>query len=225
MSSPTAEGGRPVPDSPSLNPDDLARRRASIALWRNRSAVVARLRKALPIAIGLIVLILVGFVAVNSILRFAAFDGSKNLSIRMLNPKFYGRMPNGRPYLLSAVSATRDEADPSRIDLAGPLMILGDPAIGPATRVQAAQGVFREDDQILRLTGQVLLDDGAGFVFHTDRAAVDTAKGLVNGESPVTGQGPLGRISASSYAISDEGRRVAFHGRVRARIEQPRRGR
>ena len=41
---------------------------------------------------------------------------------------------------------------------------------------------------------------------------VDTATGVVTGNKGVQGQGPLGTISASSYAIYDQGERVTFNG-------------
>ena len=41
---------------------------------------------------------------------------------------------------------------------------------------------------------------------------VDTATGIVTGSKGVEGVGPLGTISASSYAIYDQGERVVFKG-------------
>ena len=51
-------------------------------------------------------------------------------------------------------------------------------------------------------------------------AVEDTQAGVVRGEKGVNGRGPLGQVTASSYAIYDGGARAVFSGGVRSRIEQ-----
>jgi lipopolysaccharide export system protein LptC len=55
-----------------------------------------------------------------------------------------------------------------------------------------------------------ITDGGSGFVLSTPEAVVDTATGITTGNKGVEGHGPLGTISASSYAIYDQGERVTF---------------
>ena len=47
-----------------------------------------------------------------------------------------------------------------------------------------------------------------------------TPQQTARGDRGVVGQGPLGSIRASSYAIGDRGRSIVFKGDVHARIEQ-----
>ena len=84
--------------------------------------------------------------------------------------------------------------------------------------VRAIHGVYREDTRMLNLTGDVNLDNAEGYHFVTEHAVIDTQKNNVDGELHIEGQGPLGRIAASSYAVRDGGARVFFAGKVRARI-------
>ncbi len=64
------------------------------------------------------------------------------------------------------------------------------------------------------------MKDGRGYNFTTPSAQVDTTTGQVVGNSGVKGDGPLGRITASSYAVNDRGKRIVMRGDVRARIVQ-----
>jgi lipopolysaccharide export system protein LptC len=67
----------------------------------------------------------------------------------------------------------------------------------------------------------VNISNGRGYRFSAPQAVIDTQKGQVTGDQGVQGQGPLGRIAASSYGVYDGGRRMVFKGGVRARIDQP----
>ncbi|MEI9890338.1 MAG: hypothetical protein WDN45_06680 [Caulobacteraceae bacterium] len=78
----------------------------------------------------------------------AAATGAKvqsNAEIRMLNPYLQGRTEKGKPYLVTAASAVRDNADTAKLTLEQPVLNLG--AGGPEwTRIHAAHGVYREDN-------------------------------------------------------------------------------
>ncbi|WP_447411931.1 LPS export ABC transporter periplasmic protein LptC, partial [Clostridium perfringens] len=76
---------------------------------------------------------------------------------------------------------------------------------------------YREDTKILNLAGDVNLEDGKGARFHSDRAVIDTNAETVTGDSHVSGESPLGRTEASSYAVSERGMHIVFRGQVRSR--------
>ncbi len=217
MSSPTAEAANLVP--PGLAGEDVRRRRILLARWRRRSALVRSLRKILPALAAVMVAALAISAGVNTLYRrLAAGSHGDGLAIRMLSPSFQGRDKAGKPFRISADSATRDDNDANRISMDKPVFILG-AGLPDETRVHAVHGVYREDTRILDLTGDVHLDDAQGYHFTTEHAVIDTQKSNVNGERPVQGQGPLGRIASSSYAVQDGGAHVFFRGRVVSRIE------
>ena len=186
--------------------------------WKRRSQLVAGARVALPALCIAIVVLLVGWAVVNAVIRRTNFGkAGSGLEIRMIKPNFQGRNAEGRPFLLQASSAVRDNSDSARVSLVDPVFTLGDGA--DKTTVRAKTGWYREDTRVLDLRGNVILDDGEGFHFTTEHALVDTVKNNVDGETHIDGQGPLGRIAASSYSVGDGGAHVYFTGQVKGRIE------
>ena len=137
----------------------------------------------------------------------------------MTNPKFYGRDEKGRSFQLTATEAIRSTGDANRVTLSAPGMRLDVGGANPMA-VTGGRGVYREDTKVLRLDGNVRMKDGRGTDLASPEAVVDTQSNVVRGEKGVTGTGPLGAITASSYAIYDGGDRVVFSGGVRSHIEQ-----
>lgn len=210
MSSPTAEafdaGG------------DIALRAAQYAAWRAHSRRIHLFRRALPAVMGVILAILVGWVAYKTLAWRFVPASTERVSIRMVNPRFHGRSSDNLPYVISARSAARDERNFQRVVLIAPVFTqnVGTPT---ETQVQAAAGVYMEDSRVLSLENDVILIDKRGYNFKTKRSVIDTRAGIVSGQMPIDGIGPLGRIVASSYAVENGGERVVFRGKVRARIE------
>lgn len=196
------------------------RRERGMARWRARSRLIRRLRVILPAAIGVVLAVLAGWVSVGSILaRLGESRPAGEALIHMTNAHFYGRDSGGRPYVLAAAEAYRDDKDLKLVTLKLPTLTL-DPGNDRTTRVSADHGLYREDDRIVRLADHVTLQTASGDVFKTDRAVVDTVQGAVVGPSPVTGAGPSGEISAEAFNVYDRGARVVFRGEVHSRMKR-----
>ena len=220
MSSPTADRATRFADAvpAGLAAEDIRRRRAVHDKWRRHSTLIMALRRVLPGLCVLVILGMIGWAAVNTLVRgLGAIGAGSGISIRMLKPHFQGRDDKGQPYILSADVAVRDDNDLAKITLEGPVFTLG--ASGVQTNVRARHGVYHEDTRILDLTGDVNLDDSQGYHFVTEHALIDTSKNNVDGDLQIDGHGPLGQIAASSYAVRDSGAHVFFVGRVKTRIE------
>lgn len=201
-------------------PDPALRRERGMARWRARSRLIHRLRVALPATIGAILALLAGWVAMGSILaRLGDGRPAGQALIHMTNARFYGRDSSGRPYVLTAAEAYRDDKDLKRVTLTLPTLTL-DPGTERTMRVSADHGTYREDDRIVRLADHVTLQTASGDVFKTDQAVVDTVRGVVDGPSPVTGSGPSGEISAQAFNVYDRGARVVFRGEVHSRMKR-----
>jgi lipopolysaccharide export system protein LptC len=218
MSSPTPDVRQA--DLPGLAAEDIERRRRLLQQWRRHSALIRLLRKLLPTLCLVIVVALAGWAAMSTL--FWRSDNGKVSSdseIRMLKPNFQGRTESGKPFLVTAASAIRDNTDSAKVTLERPMLTLG---VGGAewTKVAAARGIYREDTRMLDLQGRVTLDDYRGNHFVTEHALVDTRKSNVQGQAPISGHGPLGAISASSYSLENGGAVVHFSGRVKTRFEK-----
>ncbi|MDO8900414.1 MAG: LPS export ABC transporter periplasmic protein LptC [Phenylobacterium sp.] len=184
----------------------------AMARWRGRSRLIRRLRVILPVIIGVIVIGLTAMVVYNTVSGAAAAPEEADAPIRLVNPRFMGRDDQGRSFIISANSAVRDENDYQRVVLDRPAMVLDGEGLSPM-RLSAQSGVFHEGDGVLRLQGDVSLNDQDAS-FDTGSAVFDTSTGVLEGEGLITGAGPLGEIRAKSYGVYDNGQRMVFKGGV-----------
>lgn len=210
----------PTPSNLSAPSGLAARRAAEMERWRSRSKRIVFARQALPWVMLAIVIAVGGWVGLRAWLSARQSDVvAATNAIHMTNPKFYGRDEKGRSFQLTAGDAVRDAKNTSLITLNGPGMTL-ETAQGKAPmKVEGGKGVYREDSKQLQIEGGVKLQDGRGSQFSSETANVDTRAGVVSGEKSVSGSGPLGQITASSYAVHDGGARVVFSGGVRVHMD------
>jgi len=180
--------------------------------------VIAVLRKLLPTLCILILATIGGWAGLNVV--NSRGDGAKvstDADIRMTKFYLQGRTQRGQPYLVTADSAVRDNANSSKMTLDKPVLTMD--VGGPMwTIVKANNGVYRQDTGMLDLHGAVTLDDYKGNHLVTEHALVDTKRDDAEGDSPISGHGPLGSIDASSYSLRDGGAYLLFKGRVKSRM-------
>jgi lipopolysaccharide export system protein LptC len=208
----------------SPTPVDLAalakRRRERMEQWRRRSQLIHFMRKALPVAIIAILLLLAGWTLARGLLaRIGDLTGRLGGAIHMTNAQFHGRDDQDRAYVVGAKEASRDDFDPNRFYLVDPRMVFDAENVRDS-HISADQGVYRKDTRILSLQGHVSLRDPSGDDFKTEKAIVDTAHGTIAGEGRVTGTGPTGAIRAESFTVYDQGQRVVFRGNVHSVVKR-----
>jgi lipopolysaccharide export system protein LptC len=56
--------------------------------------------------------------------------------------------------------------------------------------------------------------NSAGDNVLTDKAIIDTAHGSMAGQGRVSAWGPMGVLTAESFAVYDQGQRIVFRGEV-----------
>jgi len=191
-------------------------RKAAFARWERRRALIALLRRALPAAMAVIGLVMVGWITVSA-LRAPSPPKAESPIIRMVGARFQGRIEDGRSFLIGARQAFRDERAPQRVTLIEPILVIGAETAMPR-RLMARQGVYDQQTRLLRLTGEVRIDDGLGNRIASADTTIDTRTGTATGESGIEGDASTGQVSAGSYSVSDKGDRVEFKGGVRTRI-------
>jgi len=190
---------------------DEARVAAQGAQWRVRSKRVRLLRRVLPVVILLLAGGTVTWTVVRSVMSDVERKASQTQEVRLDNPMFRGQDAQGRSFVIGAEGAVRDP-ETGFFRLIGPVMRLN---LGgrKVTEMTADGGVYSEAARTVTIGPNVkITDGGSGFTLTTPEAVVDTATGIVTGSKGVEGVGPLGTISASSYAIYDQGERVVFNG-------------
>jgi lipopolysaccharide export system protein LptC len=191
-------------------------RRASAAAWRRRARVIHGLRVALP-AMIVVIFAGIGATIVHHSLTGGPRTGEESEApIRLVNPRFVGRDDQGRSFVLTAATATRDDDDYQRVLLDSPAVILDESGADPM-RITAGSGVYHEGTRRLQMEGGVTLSS-KDQTFNTATSLYNTATGELSGSGPIQGVGSLGEIAAKSYGVYDKGGRMVFKGGVRARI-------
>jgi len=191
-------------------------RNVAFARWERRRVLIRRLRLALPALMGVISLGLVGWVSASA-LRTPKLPKIDDPVIVMRGARFQGRVEDGRSYLIGAQEAKRDERQPQLVALNEPIMVVGAETATPR-RIMARQGTYDEKTRLLRLNGDVRIDDGAGNRVATNDTTIDTRTGLAVGQQGIAADGPVGQVQADSYSVEDKGDRIKFRGRVRTRV-------
>ena len=185
---------------------------------RNRQrGPVRTLRVILPtVAIG----VAVAIIGQGVIRAMAAKDAPPAAAapLRMDNPRFTGTLKDGRAFLITATSATRDLTNADQVFLKNPQLTRGYGSDKP-THVISKDGAYQEEKGSLLLTGDVKIDNGQGYQFASQKALIDTRTGDLVGDSGIQGAGPNNsQVQADSYTVGDKGDRVIFKGRVRTRL-------
>lgn len=190
---------------------DEARLVAEAGRWRARSQRVRLYRRLLPILIVALAGGALTWTVFRTVMSGVEREASQARDIRLDNPRFHGQDAEGRSFVIGAEGAVRDPAT-GRFRLNGPVLRLN---LGGAkvTEMTADAGIYNEAERSVTIGPNVRISDGgSGFVLTTPEAVVNTATGVVTGDRGVEGRGPMGTISATSYAIYEQGQRVVFSG-------------
>ncbi len=191
--------------------EDEARLAEAAAKWRVRSRRVKLYRRLLPILIVVLAGGALTWTVFRTVMSGVEREAAQSREVRLDNPRFFGQDAQGRSFLIGAEGAVRDPAT-GRFRLNGPVLRLN---LGgrKVTEMTARAGIYDEVKRTVTLGPDVRISDGgSGFTLTTPEAVVDTATGITTGNKGIAGRGPLGTISASSYAIYDQGERVVFKG-------------
>ena len=191
---------------------------------RNRySLFVGLMKVVLPaLAVALILLIIIwpqlNFDKSRFRVRVSDISLEQADSLAMLNARFEGVDENNQPFSLTADEATQTARREGLIHLELPQ---GDITLEDGTwlAMNAREGVYSRDAQLLDLTGAVTLFHDRGFELRTEAAQVDLKAGSAEGFETVEGQGPFGTLISEGFQVLDRGERIIFTGKSRAVLD------
>ena len=193
---------------------EAVRRAAVLAGWRRQSRRIRFMRTALPATMGLLLLMMAGWVTMRAVLSAINAASGAGGAIHMTNARFHGRDGEGKPFVIASAEALRDGLDVNKITLTAPnFEIASDPGFAPR-QMRGDHGVYFDDRKLLYMDGHVTFQDGKGARFASDHATLKLDEGSVSGNSRVSGDSPLGHIDASSYSVDQHGDHVVFVGNV-----------
>jgi lipopolysaccharide export system protein LptC len=185
------------------------RRALSLKEARKRTALVHILRLVFTIGAVLSAGWLLGTVIESSFRQQSAEPGAAGLSVTVHGPRFDGYDDNDRPYTLTALTAQRRRDDVGLVDLVNPQ--LKDAA---STTVQAREGIWNAELEVLDLSGDVVMTDAGGYTFTSQKTRMYVRENRVEGQEPLTGFGPIGEVRADAYEVLDDGDHIVLKGNV-----------
>ena len=191
--------------------EDEARVAATAKAFRDRSRRVRLMRRLLPVLIIVLAGGTISWIVLRSVMSDVERKAGTSREVTLENSRFLGQDAEGRSFVVGFERAVRDAAT-GRYRLVGPALRLN---LGgrKVTTLTADGGVYDEASRKVTIGPNVRISDGgSGFTLVTPEAVVDTRTGIVTGAKGVQGSGPLGTVTASSYAIYEQGERVVFSG-------------
>ncbi|MBV9747955.1 MAG: LPS export ABC transporter periplasmic protein LptC [Acetobacteraceae bacterium] len=202
------------------SPDRLAgagpvRRKAPSArgIARRRVLVIST-KWLLPVlAIALLSLVAVwpelARVTDESRISFRRIFGAIPDSAVLVEPHYRGVDSRGRPYTLTADTATQVSAE--RVNLDAPI---GDVTLegGHWMMVQSRDGVFLQHRDLLDLSHDVQLYRDDGVTMRTQSAAVDLKQGAAASSDRTHAEGPFGQLDSQGFTVLDKGSTIQFQG-------------
>lgn len=202
--------------APELSASPSDTRRALYAASKRRSRVVARLRLALPILMGMLLLAVAVSVAFNSLRSQSNAPAKTKAPIQLVSPRLTGADDKGRPFVITASSALRDPQQFQRVILQGPVLKVDEQG-ADHLQITGHDGVYNEETRKLEVRGGVHVTSARGTV-QTAASVFDTKTGEIVGSSGIQTAVGSTTTSANSFAVTDKGRQVTYKGGVRSRI-------
>lgn len=226
--------GQPVSTAdpaPALAPAGLRR----IAPRRDSGVSQARLRarrgrsvRLLKVALPLIMLVTLGYlgfwwlesrgtVVDPTLIQKVPGADATEAEVTVNDVQYDGKDDKGRPFSITAASASHLDGDDRHISLNKPLADIV-MASGAYVALTANAGVLDRDADIISLTGDVTLFHDNGLSFQTDSATIDLNSKTAEGNDVVEGQNSDGELVSEGFRVRDDGDTIEFTGKAYMKI-------
>jgi lipopolysaccharide export system protein LptC len=207
-------------ESTTFADDRLEHRRSAAAVRHSRRVVFIR-QILLALATGAVVLsgLWIWLDPLRNLpveMNRISISGSK---LNMDAPKLTGFSKDGRPYKVTAESATQDLTKPGIIELSN---IVGEFDMGTRgnTVLNAKSGIYDYKAERIRLFDGIDFHSTAGHSGQLSEAVIETRKGHLISESPVDLFSKEGSLHSNRMEVFDQGSLTVFEGGV-AMIVRP----
>jgi lipopolysaccharide export system protein LptC len=202
------------------NPAYLAGLKARFAAAERHSRMVRILRVAVPAAVVLSLLAIIGASVFNPFRMLLpklpvdignlVVSGTK---ITMESPHLAGFSTDQRPYELWAKAAVQDLTDPDHVELQTlhAKMLMEDRS---TMTMDARTGFYDSKQQLLDLRKDIFLQSSTGYEAKLSQAFVDMNKGTVTSDEHVDVKLLNGTLTADKLRIYNNGELVRFEGNV-----------
>jgi lipopolysaccharide export system protein LptC len=181
--------------------------------WRERSRNIKILRLLLPGLIVFLLVLIIGWIVVQTLINALNIYGAAGLDIRMTNIRYVGTTKDGQHYEVSGLEGIRHGNNDPRVILKSPSMEMRRRQ-GAPNQMQSISGTYNDLEKTFEAKGRVIYTGGAAKMsLKTQSARVDIEKDTVTGDSLVEAQWDKGHIIGQSFSIHDKGSRIVFYGK------------
>jgi len=189
------------------------RRSMTLAQARRRTGLVGVMRMGFTVGAAVSAGVMLGYLIAHALVSLNEVAPPPARGVTMLNPRFNGRDANDQPFIITAATAKQRRGEKQAVDLESPVL---EDSMG--TVVSAADGVYDRAARTLLLNGDVELLDASGYRFTSESATMYVQDNRIEGDTPLTGGGPLGEVRADTYKLENGGQKVILIGNVWTRI-------
>ena len=185
-----------------------------------RSTSVKKLRLALPLIAGAIVVFMFLWSDIESVAppqrkeKVAPQSMGRN---ELVNPKFESVDSSEQPYTITATKAYKDTSDLIQLDKPVADIALKDNAW---LAIQSNAGEYESVKQQLMLQGHVKLFHDQGYEMVTDKVDIDMVTKQAVSKTPVSGHGPIGNINATGMVADGKTGVITFQGPAKLILNQ-----
>jgi len=188
---------------------------------RRYSAFVRHMKRILPLAALALALAVFAYAlqprdAGQIAMTFERMGAIDN-DLAMINPRLTGTDDNGRPFIVTATSAVQLGPTSERVQLENvhAELVMEN---GTSASVAAARGIVDNRTQIVEFFDGIRMSTEDGYSAETDHARADLRRGIVEGDSPVTAVGAMGRLTALGFTYEREAGVLRFTGDVQMQV-------
>jgi lipopolysaccharide export system protein LptC len=137
--------------------------------------------------------------------------------ITVTDSRFTGFDKNDQPFSISARNAMQDENDASKVRLQSVDAEVRHRS-GQQIAIKSNEAVYDSNSKTIDLRGDVRISSTGGFDARMAEARVDIDRHRLRSEVPVKVVHPRGVIQANGMEIEDDGARILFFNKVKARF-------
>lgn len=184
--------------------------------------------RVLKVALPLVVFVTLGYVGYwwlesrgtmvdPTLINTLPPDESVKSEVTVQDVTYDGKDDKGRPFSITADSASHEDGDDRHISLKKPLADIV-MSSGAYVALTANGGMLDRDADIITLNGDVTLFHDNGLSFQTDSATINLKEKTAEGSDVVEGQNGDGELISEGFRVLDDGDTIHFTGKAYMKI-------
>ncbi len=143
----------------------------------------------------------------------------KNIQNELTEAKFESLDNQNRPYKIKAKRAVQTPNNPELVNLEYPSAEIQFDKQNTLA-VEAKKGEYTQDEQQLRLEGDVVLEQGEGHIFRANDLHIDLKGNTLHSEQKVSASGPDGYLEAEGVWASKDNNHLVFKGPAKLVVQK-----